>query len=209
MRSYSKPWKTFFSYPFTWLAAGLMTAVTAAFVLVFQPGILWLLVALGADGAGAALWFVVAFKSEAFKKRLNRMPYEDRGKEVAELVRDCPEQFRRPALESIELIRRIDNEFAGRAYRGELALMLSNIHELAQNHRTLWTRSRQFGDVAQKKKMDTMLEGQIAAVNGALATLRTFSGNLTLLEANEEGSRAATNELKDINEGLKEVIKEL
>jgi hypothetical protein len=209
MRSYVKPWKTFFSYPFTWAAAGLMIAATMAFIVVLQPGLLWLLAVLGADAAGLALWFVMAFKSKHFQKRLNRMPYEDRGKEVETLVRDCPEEFRRPALESLTLIRRITSEFAGRAYRLELELMLSNIHHLAQSHRTLWSRSRQFGDRAQKEKMDAMLADQITAVNGALSTLRTFSGNLTLLEANEKHSRAATNQLKDINEGLKEVIKEL
>jgi hypothetical protein len=209
MRSYVKPWKIFFSYLFTWLAAVLMAAATAAFILFFQPGVLWLLIALSADAAGAALWFVIAFKSEAFRRRLNRMPYEDRGREVTELVRDCPEQFRRPALESINLIRRIESEFTGRTYSTELTLMLDNIHELTKSHRTLWIRSREFGDAAQKKRMDALLAGQVAAVNGALATLRTFSGNLTLLEANEERSRAATDELKDINEGLKEVIKEL
>jgi hypothetical protein len=125
------------------------------------------------------------------------------------LVRDCPDEFRRPALESLSLIRRITSEFAGRAYQLELELMLSNIHHLTQSHHVLWNRSRQFGDRAQKEKMEALLADQVAAVNGALSTLRTFSGNLTLLEANEKQSRTAANQLKDINEGLKEVIKEL
>ena len=206
MQAYSHPWKTFFSYPYTWLAAALLGALSAVFILLFQPGPVWMLILLAGDAAGAALWFVISFKSRAFRERLNRMPYEDKGREVSDLVRDCPDEFRRPALESIELIRRIEREFSGRAYSGELALMLSNLQDLARSNRTLWTRSRQFGDAAQKKRMEALLAGQVKAVDGALATLRTFSGNLTLLEANAERSQAATDELKYINEGLKEVI---
>jgi hypothetical protein len=209
MTSVSKPWKTFFSYPFTWLALAVMAAATAVFFIVFGPGLVWSVIILAADAAGAALWFVIAFKSKAFRERLNRMPYEDQGKEVETIIRDCPEAFRAPALESIKLIRGINTEFAGKAYGYELEMMLSNIRGLAQSHRTLWSRSRQFGDAAQQKKMNALLESQVTAVNGALGTLRTLSGNLTLLEANAEQSQAAADELKDINEGLKEVIKEL
>ncbi len=206
MSSVIKPWKTFFTYPVTWLAAGLIAGFHIAFTLAFQPALLWTLAAFGADLAAAAGWVVLAFRSAAFRTRLNRMPYEGRGKETAALLRDCPERFRRPALESVGLIAKINAEFPDRTYTSELDLMLLNIRELAKNHKTLWTRSQSFGDDAQRKKMEQILSSQVAAVSSTLSTLKTFSGNLTLLEADAGQTKAATGELKDLNDGLKEVI---
>jgi len=212
MSSIVKPWKTFFTYPPTWLAAAVIVGLHAAFTVAVQPPLLWTLAACGADLAAAAGWVVLAFKSEAFRARLNRMPYESGGKEAAALLKGCPERFRRPALESVGLIGKINAEFPDRAYSAELDLMLMNIRELAKNHKTLWTRSQSFGDAAQRREMERILESQTAAVGSALATLKTFSGNLTLLEAdadrtgNAAGLETAAGSLKDINAGLKEVL---
>jgi hypothetical protein len=208
MSSVIKPWKTFFTYPATWLAAALITGLHAAFTLVFQPTLPWTLAAFGADMAAAAGWVLFAFKSEGFRKRLNRMPYESQGKDAAALASACPEPFRRQALESINLINKINAEFPDRAYSSELELMLLNIRELAKSHKTLALRAQEFGDAGQKKKMEALLQEQRQAVANALGTLKTFSGNLTLLEADAGQTKSAAGELKDLNDGLKEVISE-
>jgi hypothetical protein len=124
-------------------------------------------------------------------------------------VRACPEPFRAPAVESLSLIERVSREFPGQTYSYELESMVSNIRELAVNYKTLWDRSQLFGDADQKKRMNAIMQGQLIALGNTLSTLKTFSGNLTLLAANEEQSQAATDQLKDINQGLKEVIEEL
>ncbi|MBN2351291.1 MAG: hypothetical protein JXD23_01895 [Spirochaetales bacterium] len=212
MSSVVNPWKTFFTYPPTWLAGAVIVGLHVAFSAVVQPTLLWTLAAFGADLAAAAGWLVLAFKSEAFRARLNRMPYENDGKETASLLGECPERFRRPALESVGLIGKINAEFPDRAYSAELDLMLMNIRELAKNHKTLWTRSQSFGNAAQRKEMEQILENQTATIASTLATLKTFSGNLTLLEAdaaqtgNAVGLRNAAGALKDLNSGLKEVL---
>jgi hypothetical protein len=206
MSSVIKPWKTFFTYPATWLAAALIAGLHIAFTLAFQPALVWTLGAFGVDVAAAALWLVIAFKSADFRKRLNTMPYENQGKEVTALVSDCPEPFKKPALDSIRLIQKINLEFPERTYSSELDMMLLNIRELSRNHKTLWTRSQDFGDAAQKKKMDAILGDQLKAIDTTLSTLKTFSGNLTLIEADASQTTSAAGELKDLNEGLKEVI---
>jgi hypothetical protein len=205
----TRPFVSFFSYPLTWLAFGILVLLHLLFMLLFQPTLLWSLLAVALDLAGLVLWFVFAFKSESFRRHLNRMPYENRAKDVLAIINACEPNFKKPALESMELIQRINKEFSDRTYSSELALMVSNIQELALNYQKLSERALHFGNAEQKKRMNSIMTGQRTAVNNTLNTLRTFGGNLTLIAANEEQSQTITEELKDLNEGLKEVIEEL
>lgn len=204
-----KPIKSLFTYPLTWVAVAFTALLHGLFTLIFRPPLFWTLVAFGADLAALALWFVFAFKSEAFKKRFNRMPYESKSRELFPVIRACSPAFRSPAEEAVRMIERINAEFPDQTYSAELSLMLVNIQDLAGNHRRLFERAGHFGDADQKKRMDKILGSQVEAMKNTLATLKTFSGNLTLLAANVEQSRTATNELKDLNQGLKEVIEEI
>lgn len=210
MSLYKKnPFGALFTYPLTWAVTGLIAVLHVVFNLLFAPSMIFTIIAFAVDLAGFCTWFVIAFKSEDFKKHYNKMPYENRTKEIGEIVRSCPEPFRTPAVQSLSLIDKVTREFPGQTYSFELESMVSNIRELAVNYRTLAERSQHFGDADQKKRMESIMNGQLNALNNTLSTLKTFSGNLTLLAANEEQSQAATDQLKDINQGLKEVIEEL
>ncbi|RPJ07100.1 MAG: hypothetical protein EHM28_08330 [Spirochaetaceae bacterium] len=207
--SKKNPLGAIFTYPPTWAVIGLIAVFHLVFTLIFAPGMIFSIIALVVDFLGYCTWFVIAFKSEDFKKHFNKMPYENRTQEIGKVVAVCPEPFRKPASESLALIDRVTREFPDQTYSFELESMVSNIRELAVNYKTLADRAQHFGDADQKKRMESIMNGQINALNTTLSTLKTFSGNLTLLAASEEQSQAATDQLKDINQGLKEVIEEL
>jgi len=209
MPSYKpKPLKMFFLYPLTWAALGVIILCHGLYAFIFRPSLFWLLMAFILDLSGLALWFVLAFKSEAFKKHYNRMPYEQNSKELLALIQGCSPAFRSAAEECIQLINRINADFPDQLYSQELNLMLLNIKELAQNNSQLYERSQKFGTEEQKKQMNSLLQHQTEAMQNTLTTLKAFSGNLTLLATNVEQTQSVTNQLKDLNDGLKEVLEE-
>lgn len=206
--SVNKPLKAFFSYPFTWVVITLIILVHGAFSFWFPPSLIMQAVAFGIDVFSLGLWFVLAFKSKAFRERYSRMPYEDKAKEIVHILKKCPNVFSKPAQRCIDLIQKINQEFPDQSYSYELDLMLANIHNLAENNQTLYERSLAFGTQEQKANMQAIINQQIKAINNTLNTLKSFSGNLTLIAANQEQSVVATDELKYINQGLQEVIEE-
>ncbi|MBN1524111.1 MAG: hypothetical protein JW904_06510 [Spirochaetales bacterium] len=204
-----KPLKLLFTYPPTWMAVAAIFTVHILYTILFTPSLIWTIAAAVLDVAGFGLWGYLSFKSKAFQDHFNRMPYEDRNREILELLRSCPDTFRKPAEECISLLARINKEFPDQTYSAELGMMMANLRELSENHKILHERFLQFGNQEQKKRMESILAGQLEALKATLATLKTFSGNLTLLAVNEEQTQVATDELKYINQGLKEVIEEL
>ena len=137
-----------------------------------------------------------------------KKPYEDKAKEIVDILKKCPNVFSKPARRCIDLIQKINQEFPGQSYSYELDLMLANIHNLAENNQTLYERSLEFGTQEQKGNMQAIISQQINAIKNTLNTLKSFSGNLTLIAASQEQSVVATDELKYINQGLQEVIEE-
>jgi hypothetical protein len=198
------------AYPFTWAVILVLVAANLAFFTWFPLSLLYSSLMAGIDIAMLGAWAVIVFRSGSFRDAFNRMPYEKRNGELDRLIRSIPDtfRFRGPAAECVSLIDRIKREFHDAAYADELALLQSNIYGLAQNHLKLLDRAAAFGTEAQKGEMRSFLKQQVASLNGILDTLKTFSGNLTLLSANAEKSVEASTALKDINEGFREILKE-
>jgi len=137
------------------------------------------------------------------------MPYEEQINELKNILKECPPNFSDIAGKCIDLIQKVKKDFTDQHYSYEMDYMVSNILNLSENHKQLYQRYLNFGTEEQKQNMKVMLNSQIKSINNTLNTLKTFSGNLTLLDANAEKSAEAAGELKEINKSLKEVIEEL
>ncbi len=205
----SKPFKAFFTYPLTYLVMALIILSHTAFTMWFLPPFLMQALILIIDIFSFSLWFVFTVKSKAFKQHLNTMPYEEQINELKNILKECPPNFSDIAGKCIDLIQKVKKDFTDQHYSYEMDYMVSNIVNLSENHKQLYQRYLNFGTEEQKQNMKVMLNSQIKSINNTLNTLKTFSGNLTLLDANAEKSAEAAGELKEINKSLKEVIEEL
>jgi hypothetical protein len=87
--------------------------------------------------------------------------------------------------------------------------LMKNLSELAHNHLQLYSRSREFGTEEQKKEMEELILRQIKSVEDSFIALKRFSGNLTLFDSQLTGQKEIDAELKNINQGLQEAIKEV
>jgi hypothetical protein len=204
----SKAAASLVAYPFTWAVIAVLAAANMAFFTWFPPTFLFSSLMAGIDIVMLGAWVVIVFRSGPFRDAFNRMPNEKRNRELSRLIRSIPDtyRFRGPAEECVSLIDRINGEFHDAAYADELALLQSNIYSLAQNHLKLLDRAAAFGTEAQKGEMRSFLKQQVASLNGILDTLKTFSGNLTLLSANAGNAVHTATALKDINEGFREIL---
>jgi hypothetical protein len=158
------------------------------------------------DAAGLLFWSILFLNSESFRSRFNEMPYEKQGREIKRILASSPEAFKKPALQCISLIDNINKEFKDQEYRAEISLLTANIYRLTQEHNKLYTRYQTFGTQEQKLHIKKYIDQQVDSINKIYDTLQAFSGNLTILAASVEKTAVATNELKDINAGLQEVI---
>ena len=201
--------KIFWINPFTWLAFVIVITCEWGFISWFQPS--WP-IAAGALAAGlilVVLWPVFFFKSGAFRQRYTQLPHELKLKELETLLESCAESFRRPAQECLALLESTRQEFQSQAFQGELDRIFYNLADLSRNHALLYGRRNQFGTAEQKRTMQNILQQQIRSVENSLASLRAFSGNLTLLEANPEDHAKMDSNLKAINQELQNVIQEV
>ncbi len=205
----SRPFKAFFTYPLTYAVLILIIACHTAFSLWFAPSLLMTALILIIDIFSFSLWFVLALKSKNFKKHLNTMPYEEQINELKSILKSCPSDYSNIAGQCIDLIQKVKIDFEDQQYSYEMDYMVSNIIKLSENHKQLYQRYLNFGTDVQKQNMKTMLNNQMKSINNTLNTLKTFSGNLTLLDANAEKSAETAGELKEINTSLQEVIEEL
>jgi hypothetical protein len=205
----SKPFKALFTYPLTYAVIILIICAHTAFTLWFMPSVFMHGLVLIADVILFSLWFFLSIKSGAFKEHLNKMPYEEQISELKEILKECPQDYRKIAGACIELIQKVKADFKDQRYSYEMDYMVSNIINLSENHKQLYKRYLDFGNQEQKQNMKNILDSQMKSIANTLNTLKTFSGNLTLLDANAEKSAEAAGELKEINKSLKEVIEEL
>lgn len=205
----SKPFKALFKYPLTYAVIFMIIVAHTAFTLWFLPSFFIHSLILITDIFLFSLWFVIIIKSEAFKNHLNKMPYEEQINELKTILKECPDNYSKLAGECIDIIQKVKTDFKDQQYSYEMDYMVSNVINLSENHKQLYQRYLNFGNEEQKQNMKTMLDSQMKSINNTLNTLKTFSGNLTLLEANTEKSAEAAGELKEINKSLKEVIEEL
>ena len=197
-------------FPLTWIAIAASIGFGLVFEFWFQPTALPRLIAWASAALAFLLWPVFFFSSSKFQVLLNKMPYEKL--KVGELkadLRSCPDEFSEPVLECIELTNRIRREFEDHAYLAEIDSLLHNLQNLVDSYSQLYTRAQEFGTENQKRSMQAILHNQLLSVKKSLEALRTFSGNLTLLDANARYSSEIFDEIKAINYGLTQAIEEV
>jgi hypothetical protein len=201
--------KIFWMNPFTWLAGFFVIVSEWGFITWFQPP---LTIVAGVIAVGVvllALWPLLFLKSGAFRQRYTQLPHELELKELNKLLESCAETFRRPAQECLALLESTRREFQSQAFQSELDLIFYNLSDLSRNHVLLYGRRNQFGTDEQKRTMQSILQQQVRSVENSLSALRSFSGNLTLLDAHPEDHAKMGSNLKAINQELQNVIQEV
>ena len=201
--------KIFWMNPFTWLAFAFVIACEGGFITWFQPPFLMTAGALAAGIVLLVLWPLIFFKSGAFRQRYTQLPYELERKELKALLESSAAPFRKPALELLELLNNTRLEFQSQSFQSELDSMFFNLADLSRNHVQLFNRVHQFGTEKQQAKMVDILQQQERSVKNSLEALRSFSGNLTLLDAHPEDHAKMGGNLKAINQELQNVIQEV
>ncbi len=199
----------FFLYPLTWLAFCIVIAAEWAFIAWFEPP---MLIKLGVIGTGLillALWPAIFIRSEVFRRRYNRMPEETDGNDLERLLSGCHPSYAQAVKQCLVMIEKIRSEFQKQTFEGEVDGLLVNLTELTRNHLQLYSRSRSFGTEEQQQAMQGLIQQQIKSVENSLEALKRFSGNLTLFDSQINTQKDIDEELKLINQGLQEAIKEV
>ena len=198
-----------FSRASTWLALAVLAVFHILFTWWFSPSLPMHGLAVLVELASLALGVALTLSSPAFSRYVNRMPFEERGRELKRLLPGCTPRFRELAHECIALTERIRAEFKDKSSDDEIGAIIGNLRLLSEANGELLQRSRAFGTREQKEAMDRLLGRQESSLETMHGQLKAFSGNLTLLEARTEQQAAPTDDLRFINQGLEEAIKEL
>jgi hypothetical protein len=197
-----------FSRPSTWLALAILAGLHGLFAWWFQPPLPMHALAFLVELCSLAFGFRLTVRSPAFGRFVDRMPFEDRDKELARILPGCTPRFRELAGACRGMVRRIREEFREQHADAELGAIVGNLVRLANANRELVHRSESFGTAEQKASMQRMLERQVSSLEMMEGHLRAFSGNLALIEAKAEETPPAEG-LRFINQGLEDALKEL
>jgi len=192
--------------PFTWLALLVVAALETVFYRWFQPPTLLAALMVGLGAMLLLMWPILLLRSQNFREMYQEMPYKSDVTELQKRLKSCHASFRAPAEECILMIEKIQQEFQADTFQGDLERIIENLMELTQNHLQLTSRLERFGTPQQKQLMQSILDQQVRSVENSLTTLRAFSGNLTLLEANPEDIEKIGSDLRAVNQELEHVI---
>ena len=192
--------------PFTWFALLSVVGLEIAFYRWFHPPITLAALMIGLGGMLLLIWPVLFLRSQSFHEVYQDMPYKSDVSDLQKRLKSCHASFRAPAEECIVMIEKIQQEFQADTFRGDLERIIENLMELTQNHLQLTSRLERFGTPQQKQLMQSILDQQVRSVENSLTTLRAFSGNLTLLEANPEDIEKIGSDLRAVNQELEHVI---
>lgn len=192
--------------PFTWVALLIVVGLEIAFYRWFQPPLTLAALIIGLGGMLLLIWPVLFLRSQSFREVYQEMPYKSDVSDLQKRLKSCHASFRAPAEECIVMIEKIQQEFQADTFRGDLERIIENLMELTQNHLQLTSRLERFGTPQQKQLMQSILDQQVRSVENSLTTLRAFSGNLTLLEANPEDVEKIGSDLRTVNQELEHVI---
>ena len=192
--------------PFTWVALLIVAGLEIAFYRWFQPPLTLAALMIGLGGILLLIWPALLLRSQSFREMYQEMPYKSDVSELQKRLKSCHASFRAPAEECIVLIEKIQQEFQADTFQGDLERIIENLMELTKNHLQLTSRLERFGTPQQKQLMQSILAQQVRSVENSLTTLRAFSGNLTLLEANPEDIEKIGSDLRAVNQDLEHVI---
>lgn len=201
--------KIFLTSSQTWFALSTTVILVSAFIQWFSPSMPMLLAVLAAGILLVLMWPAIFFRSDVFQKKYRSVPEEIETVDLENLLQDCTPSFRKPAMACLILARKIHEKFKTQAFHDEVNSLLQHLAELAVNHKELLERSREFGTDEQKQAMERLLQQQAETVEASLSALKRFSGNLTLFDLHFKDQKEIDGEIKAINLGLQEAIREI
>ncbi len=201
--------KILFTYPFTWVAIIFVAALEGFFLWWFAPPLLMNIILIAAGAALIVAWPVIFLTSKTFRQLIEQQPYKANMHTLETTLKSCSPAFRKPAQDCLVLLDRTRQEFQSQTFHSELDRIFQNLYDLSQNHAQLYTRVQKFGTAEQKHTMQHLITQQVQSVQNSLNSLKTFSGNLTLLDTNPDDYEQMGNDLKAINDELQHVIQEV
>jgi len=197
------------SSPLAWLGLLAVASFHGVFTWWFHPSLLMQGAAILVDLASLSIGVALAFTSPGFRKYVNRTPLQERASELKKLLPRCTKRFRELAEQSMTLLEKVGKEFKDQRYDSELAALVSNLVRLTGSNAELHERWKDFGTPEQKAAMERHLEAQARSLLTMQAGLKELAGNLALVEAAADQQGASAAGLRDINQGLEEMMKEL
>jgi len=201
--------KILFTYPLTWAAIGIVATLEGCFFWWFAPPLAMKIILIAAGVALIVAWPVIFLTSKTFRQLIEQQPYKANMNTLAVTLKSCSPAFRKPAQDCLALLDRTRQEFQSQTFHSELDRIFQNLYDLSRNHAQLNTRVKKFGTVEQKRTMQHLITQQVQSVQNSLNSLKTFSGNLTLLDTNPDDYEQMGNDLKAINDELQHVIQEV
>jgi hypothetical protein len=209
MNRINRMFTTILTYPISWLALLIVISISGAWIYWFDPPILINLSVIGTGAVLLLLWPILLIRTETFKTLYNRYKDDVPLENFRKTLGKCHPAFAKAAADCLAMVQKIQKEFEDRSFHEDVSGLLLNLQYLTANHLLLYQRYRQFGTADQKKDMERLIFEQVDSVNNSLSALMRFSGNLTLFDSKVGGQTEIDAELKLINQGLQEAMKEI
>lgn len=199
--------KLLFSYKITWIVASCIALFNVIFFAIFQPPLFLILILAVLDFISFTIWGVLTANSDYFinhsESILNRINIGNLNK----MLNGTSPEFKLRVNQCIKLIGTISREFKNKMKLEEMDSLVDNLYLLTENNRNLYQRYLQFGTKEQKDIMNGKIQEQIKSLNSTYEMLQAFSGNLSLLDANNNEVSDASTKLKYINQSLQDLVR--
>lgn len=155
--------------------------------------------------------FFVLTMTSAARQFKSKMLQGVRAKEACETnnLKNTRHNFRESVEEFLELVDQTNKQFEGKFESSDIDILKENVLRLINANAKLNANYLQegIGNDNQKDKMKAILDRQSESVSNALESLKTFTGNLALIDVTGQ-KEAIDQEISFINQGLKEAIEE-
>ena len=194
--------KKIVTYPPTWWAIVIVLVLEAAVLSWFQPGPLVIATVAFLGIACLVVWVVILLRSKVFLSAASRRAFEAR-------LAGSSSEFGPVALDCWRAAERIKQEFNAKGFSDDVDAALANLVKLTDNHVKLYSLCERFGDDEQKREMHRRIEKQVEHVETTRNGLLRLGGNIVLLEANAMNQDEIGAELRTINAGLEDAIREM
>jgi hypothetical protein len=199
--------KLLFGFKITWIVTALIAGFNIIFLAVFQPPLFLILLLLILDLISFTVWGVLTANSDYFSTHSNGSLERIDINAFNKILKETSPEFKSITNQCIKLIGTITREFKQKMKLDELDYLVDNINMLASNNRSLYQRFLQFGTKEQKDMMKSRIDQQVKSMSSTYEMLQAFSGNLSLLDANNNEVSDASTKLKYINQSLQDLVK--
>jgi len=190
------------SYPLTWIALAVVVLAELGFALWFEPSPIMMSAAVLLGIVALLLWPVILIRSPAFLR-------ENSQREFAKCLEGCFPGYEDPAMDCWTVAERIKQEFGAKGFGEEVEAARAKLIKLTENHVKLNSLYERFGDEDQKKEMKYRIAKQVEHVELTRTSLLRLGGNIVLLETDAASREEIGAELRTINTGLEDAIREI